>query len=178
MSLSTAGCIKQVFDFTGALSGKESLGLPVTISGAFDKATVKSIRAQAGDGNTIVVIDKGIGLNGKEPFLVADHLNLTGSNPLIGPNDDCGPRFPGLNSVYVLPAELKLNSVIAAGLKPGLEPTTAEREFLSSIKAQTWCYNLVPAVIIAAHAGLKVIGILLSSDTKADQLTEILQALK
>jgi purine-nucleoside phosphorylase len=178
MSLSTIGRVKQVFDFTGTLSGKESLNFPVTVLGAFDKTAIKNIRAQAGDGNTIVVIDKGIGFNGKEPFLVADHLNLTGSNPLIGPNDDCGPRFPGLNSVYVLPAELKLNSMIVAGLKHGVEPNAAERDFLSGIKAQAWSYNLVPAVIIAAHAGLKVVGILLPSDTKAEQLTELLQALK
>src|SRR5262249_41903397 len=120
----------------------------------------------AGSSKQLILIDwmQGIG-TGVEAVLVRDHLNLTGSNPLTGPNHPCGERFTKVNDVYITDSIPTLKPIVAAGLKAKVVPYTDEEKLLKSIGADCWCYNLVPTVLVAAHAGFKVLGILLSQST-------------
>ena len=103
--------------------------------------------------------------------LISDHINLQGSNPLVGPNDDSlGPRFPDMSEAYshsyreiakTVAAELCIHmpeGVYAAMLGPSYE-TPAEIRFLRTIGADMVGMSTVPEVIAANHMGMKVLGI-------------------
>ena len=108
--------------------------------------------------------------------LLADHVNLLGDNPLIGPNDDeLGPRFPDMSSAYD-PALRSLAREVARDLKltlregvyvavpgPNLE-TAAEYRFLRSIGGDVVGMSTVPEVIAAIHGGMRVLGISIITD--------------
>jgi purine-nucleoside phosphorylase len=104
-------------------------------------------------------------------MVVDDHLNLMGSNPLIGPNDDrFGPRFPDMTEVYsrrlrgladASAAEAGLtvaHGVYAALHGPSYE-TPAEIRYLRTIGADAVGMSTVPEAIAARHMGLEVLGI-------------------
>ncbi len=104
-------------------------------------------------------------------MLISDHINLTGENPLVGPNDpDWGLRFPDMSRVYdpelmdragTIARELglPLASGVYAGLKgPSLE-TPAELRFLRTIGADAVGLSTVQEVIAAVHAGLRILGL-------------------
>ena len=104
-------------------------------------------------------------------MLIADHINLTGSNPLVGPNEDSwGIRFPDMIQAYdenlikiavnsALEVGLHLRKGIYAGLKgPSLE-TPAEIRFLRTIGADAAGFSTVMEVIAAIHAGMRVLGL-------------------
>ncbi|GAB6905648.1 Purine nucleoside phosphorylase 1 [Desulfosarcina cetonica] len=104
-------------------------------------------------------------------MVIRDHINLTGENPLVGPNHDAwGPRFPDMTVAYD-PALIKrcrraadrlgivLKSGVYAGLKgPSLE-TPAEIRFLKTIGADAVGLSTVMETIAAVHAGMRVLGI-------------------
>ena len=103
--------------------------------------------------------------------LISDHINLQGSNPLAGPNDDSlGPRFPDMSEAYsrsyretakLVAAELCVfmpQGVYAAMLGPSYE-TPAEIRYLRTIGADVVGMSTVPEVIVANHMGLKVLAI-------------------
>jgi purine-nucleoside phosphorylase len=103
--------------------------------------------------------------------LISDHINLQGSNPLVGPNDDSlGPRFPDMSEAYsrtyretaqLVAAELCVfmpEGVYAAMLGPSYE-TPAEIRYLRTIGADVVGMSTVPEVIVANHMGMKVLGI-------------------
>ena len=103
-------------------------------------------------------------------MIISDHINLTGSNPLIGPNDErWGIRFPDMTRAYdqdlVQIAEtagrdknISLQKGVYAGLKgPSLE-TRAEMRFLRIIGADAVGFSTVQEVIAAVHAGIRVLG--------------------
>ena len=103
--------------------------------------------------------------------LIADHINLQGSNPLTGPNDDrFGPRFPDMSEVYSkeyrriakeAAAELSIplsEGVYAAMLGPSYE-TPAEIRFLRAIGADLVGMSTAPEAIAANHMGIKVLAI-------------------
>jgi purine-nucleoside phosphorylase len=99
---------------------------------------------------------------------VTDHINLTGRNPLIGPNLEAfGPRFPDMSRVYdpdlLALAEKKamkhgipLRKGIYVGIPgPSLE-TPAETRFLRLIGADAVGMSTVPEVIVGVHSGLRI----------------------
>ncbi len=109
-------------------------------------------------------------------MLIADHINLLGDSPLIGPNDDrLGPRFPDLSMPYdgglreiarAVATEQKLNlreGVYVAVAGPNLE-TRAEYRFLRAIGADVVGMSTVPEVLVAIHAGMRVLGISIITD--------------
>lgn len=146
-------------DFTGTVKSF----MPYS---CFNNDVVELLRSSAGSGKQLILIDRMHGISGGvEAVLVRDHLNLTGSNPLIGPNHPCGERFTKVNDVYITDATPTLKPIVAAGLKAKVVPSGDEEKLLKSIGADCWCYNLVPTVLVAAHASFKVIGILLSETT-------------
>ena len=102
---------------------------------------------------------------------IADHINLLGVNPLTGPNDDdVGPRFPSMRDAYdpALRARLQQaagalgielpEGVYLATAGPSFE-TPAEIRAFRTLGADAVGMSTVPEVILARHAGLRVVAI-------------------
>lgn len=102
---------------------------------------------------------------------INDHINMMGENPLVGPNDDeMGPRFPDMSEPFCkkiiaiaedVARENKISThrgTLIAVTGPNLE-TSAEYRFFQRIGADIVSMSTVPEVIVAVHAGLKVLGI-------------------
>jgi purine-nucleoside phosphorylase len=109
-------------------------------------------------------------------MIIDDHINLMNDNPLVGINDDrLGPRFPDMSAPYtpeLVDAALAVarredfvahRGVYVAVTGPNLE-TRAEYRFLRGIGADVVGMSTVPEVIVAVHAGLKVLGISVITD--------------
>jgi len=103
--------------------------------------------------------------------VLSDHINLQGTNPLCGPNDEnFGPRFPDMTSAYdkefralTLAEGRRLGidlgeGVYAALVGPSYE-TPAEIRHLRGIGADLVGMSTVPEVIAARHSGIRVLGI-------------------
>ena len=109
-------------------------------------------------------------------MLIEDHINLLGDNPLIGKNDErLGPRFPDMcwpydRDLMKLAQRVALEEKIAchkgvfvAVSGPNLE-TRAEYRFLRGIGADVVGMSTVPEVIVAVHAGMRVLGLSVITD--------------
>ena len=109
-------------------------------------------------------------------MLLADHINLLGDNPLIGPNDDrLGPRFPDCSGAYDERLRVLARSVAAeqgtvvregvyvAVAGPNLE-TRAEYRMLREMGADVVGMSTVPEVLVAVHGSLRVLGISIITD--------------
>ncbi|HSG81703.1 MAG TPA: purine-nucleoside phosphorylase, partial [Gemmatimonadota bacterium] len=169
----------------GRLSGQ----LVVAMQGRFHRYEGYSlqqvsfpVRVMRDLGAEILVVSNACG--GMDPMwdvgdlmLIADHINLLGDNPLIGPNlDELGPRFPDMSEPYDLGLQkLALDvareeritlrrGVYVAVPGPNLE-TRAEYRFLRMIGADVVGMSTVPEVIVALHGGMKVLGISIITDS-------------
>ncbi|MBF0231634.1 MAG: purine-nucleoside phosphorylase [Desulfamplus sp.] len=104
-------------------------------------------------------------------MIIRDHINLTGENPLKGPNiDGWGIRFPDMTEVYdknlasiasdiARTAKLPVQHGVYAGLLgPSLE-TPAETRFLKTIGADAVGFSTVMEAIAAVHARMKILGL-------------------
>ena len=103
--------------------------------------------------------------------ILEDHINASGFNPLIGPNDDSfGPRFPAMHDAYDpgLRAQLEQAArtarvVVKKGvyiyvLGPNFE-TAAEIRMYGKLGADVVGMSTVPECLVARHCGMKVAGI-------------------
>jgi purine-nucleoside phosphorylase len=104
-------------------------------------------------------------------MVIDDHINLMGSNPLVGGNDErFGPRFPDMTEVYsarlraiadragaAMSLQLPHGTYIAL-LGPSYE-TPAEIRYLRTIGADAVGMSTVPEAIVARHMGIEVLGI-------------------
>ncbi len=124
---------------------------------------------------TVILTNAAGGLNTAfrpgELMLIADHINLSGSNPLIGDNDDrFGPRFPDMSDIYTASLRLKIRTraaeeelqlregvyVMASG--PSYE-TPAEVRAMQILGGDAVGMSTVPEAILARHCGMQVIGV-------------------
>jgi purine-nucleoside phosphorylase len=128
---------------------------------------------------TLIITNACGGLNPEyeagDIMLIEDHINLMGANPLTGPNHPQGTRFPDMSNAYS--AELRdlaqrvareigtnLRTGVYVGITgPSLE-TNAEYRMLRTIGGDTVGMSTVPEVIVAAHAGMKVLGFSVVTD--------------
>jgi purine-nucleoside phosphorylase len=117
-------------------------------------------------------------------MVIDDHVNLTGVNPLVGPNDDrFGPRFPDMTEVYSSrlrtiadTAGIRINlqlphGVYVALLGPSYE-TPAEIRYLRAIGADAVGMSTVPEALVARHMGMEVLGISCITNMAAGVLPE------
>jgi purine-nucleoside phosphorylase len=127
-------------------------------------------------GTGVLVLSNAAGginpeFNAGDIMVIRDHINLTGENPLVGPNDDAwGERFPDMIGAYDKTlAELAMEGGrlhgtpmrrgVYVGLKgPSLE-TPAEVKFLKTIGAEAVGFSTVQETIAAVHGGIKVLGL-------------------
>lgn len=100
-------------------------------------------------------------------MLIIDHLNLTGQNPLVGPNVGSGPRFPDMTRAYspeladaarraAAEAGIALGEGVYAGMLGPSYETPAEISMLERLGADAVGMSTVPEVIALRHAGVHV----------------------
>ncbi|MDP2498342.1 MAG: purine-nucleoside phosphorylase [Candidatus Palauibacterales bacterium] len=108
--------------------------------------------------------------------LISDHINLMGDNPLVGPNvEEQGPRFPDMSEAYhaglrrrareaAVQMGVQVREGVYAGVTgPNLE-TPAEYRMLRTLGADLVGMSTVPEVIVARHAGMRVLGTAVVTD--------------
>ncbi len=116
--------------------------------------------------------------------LIADHINLTGQNPLVGPNLDAeGPRFPDMTHAYT-PRLRELAREVAAqrgynlqeGVYLGVSgpsfETPAEIRAFRALGADLVGMSTVWEVIVATHCGMEVLGLSMATNMAAGMLDE------
>ncbi|MDG2381763.1 MAG: purine-nucleoside phosphorylase [Pirellulaceae bacterium] len=136
----------------------------------------------------LIVSNAGGGINPQfcsgDVVVIDDHINLMFGSPLIGPNDDClGDRFPDMSAPYDAEmSDLALSlarrsgfaayrGVYAAMTGPNYE-TRAEYRLLRKIGADVVGMSTVPEVIVARHAGMRVLALsAVTNVCQPDQLT-------
>lgn len=123
----------------------------------------------------LIVTNAAGGLNPEyrpgDLMVIADHINLMGSSPLIGPNpEDLGPRFPDMSAAYDAGLrQIALDMAGNLGIRshqgvylgvtgPNYE-TPAEIRMFRMLGADAIGMSTVPEVIVAAHMGIPVLGI-------------------
>jgi purine-nucleoside phosphorylase len=136
-------------------------------------ACVHGVRTMARLGVSAVLLTNAAG--GLDPtwipgdlMLIDDHLNLTGKNPLIGPNDAAlGPRFPDMTTAYdpalreallavAKDAGIPMRSGVYAWLTGPTYETPAEIRMMRLLGAHAVGMSTVPEVIALRHMGIRV----------------------
>lgn len=128
----------------------------------------------------LIVTNAAGGLNTQfelaDLMIIEDHIDLLPENPLRGPNDDnLGPRFPDMSEPYDRKLiDLARSSALELGIAahkgvmvavsgPNLE-TRAEYRMLKMMGADVVGMSTIPEVIVAAHAGLRVLAFSVVTD--------------
>ena len=125
--------------------------------------------------STLIVTNAAGGLNpgftAGDIMVIKDHINLTGSNPLTGPNEDAwGVRFPDMGAAYdrdladlALAAGSGVEARTRAGVYVGLPgpalETPAEVRYLRLAGADAVGFSTVQEVIAAVHGSMRVLGL-------------------
>ena len=135
------------------------------------------------DGAFLLTVGRCTTLHARIPenglALIADHINLTGSNPLSGPNDDeIGPRFSSMTEPYrlrflklaeelALAEGLTAHRCVFAGI--AASPTAAECRYLAYTGADVYGFGITSDTIVANHTDLAVIAL---ADVIASRIPE------
>ena len=136
----------------------------------------------------LIVTNAAGGINLKfrpgDLMLITDHINLTGTNPLIGPNqEEFGVRFPDMSDAYdeslrqitlrvAAQSGVRMQQGIYAGLTGPSYETPAEIRMLKSLGADAVGMSTVPEVIVANHMRIRVLGISCISNMAAGILPQ------
>lgn len=117
-------------------------------------------------------------------MLIEDHINLAGTNPLIGKNDDSvGPRFPDMSQAYnreymeiaravAKDLNLDIKEGVYAWMTGPTYETPAEVRMIRTLGGDAAGMSTAPEVIIANHQGIKVLGISCITNMAAGVLDE------
>jgi purine-nucleoside phosphorylase len=117
-------------------------------------------------------------------MLISDHINLTGRNPLVGPNDnELGLRFPDMSDAYsrrlrtiAKDAAAEIGVSVQEGVYVGLlgpnYETPAEIRMLRTLGVDAVGMSTVSEVIVARHSGIEVLGISCISNMAAGILDQ------
>ena len=163
----------------GTLSGKKVLAMQGRFhfyEGHSMQTVTYPVRVMAAlKAHSVIVTNASGGVNESfvpgDLMLITDHINFTGQNPLIGPNEDeIGPRFPDMSEAYTLTyrevakeaasqLDLTLKEGVYMGYSGPTYETPAEIRMSRTMGADAVGMSTVPEVIVAAHSGLKVLGI-------------------
>lgn len=115
-------------------------------------------------------------------MLITDHIKLFGESPLCGPNIDAfGPRFPDMGHVYtpaLQDAARQAAGALGISLRQGVYmyfpgpqfETPAEVKLARTLGADAVGMSTVPEAIVAAHCGMKVLGLTLCTNMAAGVL--------
>jgi purine-nucleoside phosphorylase len=110
-------------------------------------------------------------------MVITDHINLLSNNPLIGPNDNrIGLRFPDMSEPYsqvlidliskiAIDNKIHIERGVYASMSGPCLETRAEYRMLKTLGADVIGMSTVPEVIAAVHAGLKVLGLSVVTDS-------------
>lgn len=139
-----------------------------------------AVRTAVAAGSSTVVLTNAAGglrpgMTVGQPVLIADHINLTGRNPLIGPADErLGPRFPDMTDAYsarlrelARTVEPELEEGVYAGLLGPTYETPAEVQMVGTLGAHLVGMSTVTETIAAVHAGAEVLAISLVTNLAA-----------
>lgn len=164
---------------SGALEGKQVIAMQGRFhfyEGYSIKQVTFPVRVMKELGIESLVVTNAAGginkhFNPGDLMLITDHINNMGTNPLIGPNhEEFGVRFPDMSQVYdkvyiehaeKCAQDLGINvqkGVYVGNTGPTYE-TPAEINMLRTLGGDAVGMSTVPEVIVAAHAGLRVLGI-------------------
>jgi purine-nucleoside phosphorylase len=122
------------------------------------------------------------GMKPGQPVLIADHINLTGRTPLLGPNDDrIGPRFPDMSTAYsprlrdlARSVDPSLEEAVYGGFLGPTYETPAEVRMAATLGAELVGMSTVMETIAAAHAGAEVLAVSLVTNLAAGLSDEVL----
>ncbi|TWS94206.1 MULTISPECIES: purine-nucleoside phosphorylase [unclassified Streptococcus] len=188
----------------GDLAGRKVLALQGRFhfyeGNALDVVTfpVRVMKALGCTGVLVTNAAGGIGYGPGTLMTISDHINMTGQNPLIGENlDEFGPRFPDMSNAYTAEyrqvahrvAEnlgVKLDTGVYLGVTGPCYETPAEILAYKNMGAHAVGMSTVPEVIVAAHSGLKVLGISaitnfaagFQSELNHEEVVEVTQQIK
>lgn len=163
------------FIAAGEIGTRTAIRLPDAAQG-IDPDRIFAIRVLRALGGTVLItIDLCTALRPRfhvgSLVAVADHLNLTGTSPLVGPNDErIGPRFPSMAEPYdsrlldhveriAVDERVAMQRGVYAGLAGPDLPTPAECRFLAYVGADVYGFGTVPDTLTAVHAGLQVLAL-------------------
>ncbi len=183
----------------GELVLGEISGVPVAVmsgrvhfyEGYSDQQVVYPVRVLGRLGVSAIVLTNAAGAVNKlykpgDFMVLRDHLNLTGRNPLHGPNDpELGPRFPDMSQPYdyelrgaTLAAFRSAHATVHEGVYVGLlgpsYETPAEIKMFRLFEADAVGMSTVLETIAARHMGIKVIGVSCITNAASDHGGEVL----
>jgi purine-nucleoside phosphorylase len=147
------------------------------------------LRAVLALGSGIVVLTNAAGglnpaFDPGDVMLITDHLNLSGDNPLRGPNlDRFGERFPAMTDAYdpqLLAAARESASATGVALREGVYimlagpsyETRAEMRMLRSLGGDAVGMSTAHETIVARHAGARVLGFSLITNKATEDVAE------
>lgn len=163
----------------GLLEGKEVVCLQGRLhyyEGFSMQEVTYPIRVLAKLGITTLLLTNNSGgishaLQPGDLMMITDHINMTGTNPLIGPNEDVfGPRYPDMTYAYAPALQqlarecasslgIPLREGVYIGLPGPCFETPAEIRMYRMWGADAVGQSTVPEVIVANHCGIRVLGI-------------------
>ncbi len=148
----------------------QQVTFPVRVMGAKSGLGVRTLLISNAAGGLNPLFELG------DVMIIVDHINLTGDNPLVGPNDEeLGVRFPDMSETYskelirlaekvALDQRIRIQKGVYVGMTgPNLE-TRAEYRFLRLIGADAVGMSTVPENIVANHMAMKVLGMSIITD--------------
>lgn len=162
----------------GELEGKKVVAMQGRFhyyEGYSQSLTTMPVRVMKMLGAEILIVTNAAGGANKDfkagdLMIIKDHINLSGSNPLIGKNDDrIGPRFPDMSDAYnaeyrelVKKSAKEVDVEVREGVYtffsgPNYE-TPAEIRMVQVLGGDAVGMSTVPEVLAAVHCGMKVIG--------------------